>query len=330
MSQEYSAPEGPLVSVITPSLNQGAYIGQTIESVAGQEYANVEHIIVDGGSTDGTLDVIRGYEGAYDLRWVSEPDGGMYEAVNKGLGMARGGILAYLNADDRYFPWTVGTVARQMNAHPGAGFVFGDVFNVEGESRTGAVILYPQFHLGQVRRSGSLGQPAVFWRRSVLEDCGGFDESLRFVADCDYWMRIGARHRGHKVGEVLAIERNHPEAKRFSQRKAVYRELAGVRSRYTRSKGPRHHARVLADRAHAFLWRRYYLSRFLLSYLRRSRLSPNAPYAAFLTGGGDVRVSPGPAFATLLPFTRGRFARGMVRKDLAAPVRGEDGARIRR
>jgi glycosyltransferase involved in cell wall biosynthesis len=311
-----NAPEGPLVSVITPSLNQGAYIGQTLSSVAEQEYSRVEHIIVDGGSTDGTLDVIRSHESVYDMRWVSEPDEGMYEAINKGLRMARGEILAYLNADDRYFPWTISKVVREISAYPEAGFVFGDVFNVEEGANSGAVIFYPPFRLGHVRRSGFLGQPAVFWRRSVLEDCGGFDESLKFVADCDYWMRIGARFQSHKITEVLALERNHPEAKRFARTGDVYKELAEVRSRYSKTKGPGYQARTLANRIHAFLWRRYYFSRFLLSYLLRSWLSSDTPYAAFLTRGGEVRVSTGPVLASLLPLTRGRFAGGMVYKDL--------------
>lgn len=323
MRLEDNALERPLVSVITPSLNQGAYIGQTLSSVAGQEYPRVEHIVVDGGSTDGTLDVVRSHEGRYDMCWVSEPDGGMYEAINKGLRMARGGVLAYLNADDRYFPWTISTVVGEMSAYPEASFVFGDVFNIEEGANSSAVIFYPPFRLGHVRRSGFLGQPAVFWRRSVFEDCGGFDESLKFVADCDYWMRIGARLQSRKIAEALALERIHPEAKRFARTGDVYKELAEVRSRYSKTKGPGYQARTLADRAHAFLWRRYYLSRFLLSYLRRPRLSPDAPYAAFLTRGGEVRVSIGPVLATLLPFTRGRFARGMVYKDLKRRGRSE-------
>ncbi len=321
------APERLLVSVITPSLNQGAYIGQTLSSVAGQEYPRVEHIVVDGGSTDGTLDVIRSHEGAYDMRWLSEPDGGMYEAINKGLRMARGEVLAYLNADDRYFPWTISTAVGEMSAYPGAGFVFGDVFNVEEGATSGTVIFYPPFRLGHVRRSGFLGQPAVFWWRSVLQECGGFDESLKFVADCDYWMRIGARFQSRKIDEALALERNHPEAKRFARTGDVYKELAEVRSRYSKTKGPGYQARVLGDRAHTFLWRRYYFSRFLLSYLRRSRLSPDAPYAAFLTRGGEVRVSIGPVLATLLPFTGGRFSRGMVQKDLTCMGQGERAGR---
>src|SRR5690349_9655830 len=100
----------PLVSIVTPSLNRVDLIESTLRSVRSQSYPNVEHIVVDGGSTDGTLEVLRRYEGTYGLRWMSEPDQGMYDAINKGLAMARGEILAYLNTDDLYLPWTIDTV----------------------------------------------------------------------------------------------------------------------------------------------------------------------------------------------------------------------------
>jgi glycosyltransferase involved in cell wall biosynthesis len=312
------AAKGPLVSIITPSFNQGAYIGQTISSVGQQEYPYVEHIVVDGGSTDGTLDVIRGYEDTYDLRWISEPDGGMYEAINKGLRMASGEILAYLNSDDQYFPWTVSTVVKEMEAHPEAGFVFGDLLTVDEGAERGMLLFYPPFRRGCARRP--LGQPTVFWRRSVFEDCGGFDESLQCAGDYDYWMRIGAHYQARKVNEVLAIERLRSDNKRFAHRETVQRELDKVRYRYKR-----HRIRVLMHRVYLFLSRRYYLSRFLLAYLRRSRLSAqyDLPWAAFLTRDGDVSVSLGVALATLLPLTRCRFTRYMVRKDLAFLQRGQ-------
>ena len=306
----------PLVSVVTPSFNQGAYIGQTIRSVGEQDYPNVEHIIVDGGSTDGTLDVIRAHEDAYGLRWISEPDGGMYEAVNKGLRLARGEFLAYLNSDDRYLPWTLSTVARELQDHPEAGFVFGDIFRVDEGTDSGEMYFYPPFRLGFVRRLGFLGQPAVFWRRGVMDEFGPFDESLKFVADCDYWMRIGGRYGARKIQEVLAIDRNHPEAKREAQTDALYRELREVRSRYVPMEGAAYQIPLLLDRAHGAFWRRYLMLRFLLTYLRRPGAKGGAPYAAFVTRGGKVRVAVGTAVATLLPLTWKRVARGMIRKDL--------------
>ena len=118
----------PLVSIVTPSLNRADLIESTLRSVRSQSYPHVEHIVVDGGSTDGTLAVLRRYEGTYGLRWISEPDHGMYSAINKGLAMARGQVLAYLNSDDLYFPWTVETVVAAFRSHPEADLVHGDVW----------------------------------------------------------------------------------------------------------------------------------------------------------------------------------------------------------
>lgn len=109
----------PLVSIITPSFNQGDFIADNILCIRNQMYKNIEHIIIDGSSTDDTLEVLKKYEGSYNMRWVSEPDNGMYEAVNKGLKMSKGEILAYLNSDDLYLPWTVKVVVRFFQQDPG-------------------------------------------------------------------------------------------------------------------------------------------------------------------------------------------------------------------
>src|SRR5262245_60785129 len=103
---------GLVVSIITPTLNRAPLLEYTLRSVRGQSYANVEHIVVDGKSNDGTRDLLQRYEPTYNLRWTSESDSGMYAAINRGLGMASGDILAYLNSDDLYFPWTLELVAR--------------------------------------------------------------------------------------------------------------------------------------------------------------------------------------------------------------------------
>ena len=107
-------PDQTLVSIVTPTLDRVDLLRHTIESVKRQTHANLEHIIVDGGSTDGTLELLTRYEGSYPMRWVSEPDDGMYQAINKGLRSASGDILAYLNSDDLYFPWTVDTVVEAL------------------------------------------------------------------------------------------------------------------------------------------------------------------------------------------------------------------------
>jgi hypothetical protein len=229
-------PRFPLISVVTPTLNRAHLLRDTIESIRRQAYPNLEHIVIDGGSTDGTLDLLASAEESYPLSWASEPDTGMYNAINKGLSRARGDIVAYLNSDDLYFPWTLATVARAFTTHEDADFVFGDVLSVDDETGAQTPLLMAPFDLGHLRRVGFLCQPAVFWRRRVLEAEGGFDESLRFVADCDYWMRTGARYRYQKINEFLAIQREHAGTLRSTDPR-VWTELATVRARYAHDAG---------------------------------------------------------------------------------------------
>jgi GT2 family glycosyltransferase len=303
------------VSIISPSLNQARYIGEMMTSVRRQTYPHVEHIIVDGGSTDSTLEEIESLQDAYDVRWLIEIDTGMYAAINKGLRMAQGDILAYLNTDDRYWPWTIATVVNAFELRPEASFVFGDMINVQEEAEAVELLLYPPFRFGYVSRFGFLGQPTVFWRRCVFDETGGFDESLRFVADCDYWLRIGKRYRGYKIDEVLAIERDHGAAKRFTHTTAVQEELQRVRAKH----GAAHTGSALVspriDRMHALVWRRWLLARFVMSWLRRRRkaIEPSQPWASFLNGAWPVELSFGRLIASALPGSLAGSGRGMIK-----------------
>jgi len=141
--------EIPLVSIVTASYNQGKFLEETILSVKNQDYSNIEHIIVDGGSTDNTVEILKRYDGTYDMRWVSEADGGMYAAINKGLRLSRGDVLAYLNSDDRYFPWTVAVAVQALQDHPEVGFVFGDTLNVKEGTDSVSLLFYPTFGISR-------------------------------------------------------------------------------------------------------------------------------------------------------------------------------------
>jgi glycosyltransferase involved in cell wall biosynthesis len=291
--------QAPLVSIITPTLNRADFLTQTRLSVARQTYTNVEHIVVDGGSTDGTLDLLRSWKSHHNLRWVSDPDGGMYEAINRGLRMARGEVVAYLNSDDLYFPWTVDTIVRGFQGDARADFVYGDV--VLWDTDRGQTMLHWQmpFNLDFVRRSGVLVQPAVFWRRRVLESDGLFDETLRFVADCEYWMRMGAGHRFVKVDEFLAVERNHLGTLRRLRTDAVQAELTEVRARYIRSTGPANATLLGWHRVRQALRRRYDLLRFIRAS-RGVRSGRRVPWRGFLQSGW-FEVSIPRALGALIP-----------------------------
>ncbi len=276
----------PLVSIVTPTLNRRALLAETLASVSAQSYRNLEHIVVDGGSTDGTLEMLAS---TGSVRWVSEPDGGMYEAINKGLGMANGEILAYLNSDDRYFPWTIETIVEAFARHPDADFIYGDALNV---NVTGGVklILQPPFTADYVRLYGLLCQPTVFWRRAVLEEEGGFDERLQYVADCEYWMRLGDRRRFVHVSEFVAVELDHPSTKRSTGLDALDAELHLVRSRYGNAS--------TRMRVWGAVWYRWNMLRFAVRSGTR-RIRPNGSWRHYLATG--VRVSWLELALTLVP-----------------------------
>ncbi|MBI4261128.1 MAG: glycosyltransferase, partial [Actinobacteria bacterium] len=167
----------PLVSVVTPVLNRRALIERCLRSVSAQSYGAIEHIVVDGGSTDGTVDAIASFQSDKDLRWISRADGGMYEAVNRGLSMARGEIVAYINSDDVYLPWSVEAAVEGLRN--GVDLVFGDLgVLIRGTGRPGfSLQFYPRFDLRYYTYEATLAQPTVFFRRGLLDALGPFDTS---------------------------------------------------------------------------------------------------------------------------------------------------------
>jgi glycosyltransferase involved in cell wall biosynthesis len=297
----------PLVSIVTPTLNQGRFIDATIRSIRGQTYDHVEHIVVDGGSTDQTLDILRTHEGSYPMRWSSEPDRGMYDAVNKGMRQASGEILAYLNSDDLYFPWTIEIVVAYFDRHPETDFVFGDALSIDDETARQELYWTPPFDLGYLREVGFLAQPTVFWRRSAYVCEGEFDDSLRYVADCEYWMRAGAHHRFAKINEFLAVERNHAGAQRLATDGAVWDELDAVRARFRSTKRGRA-VGVPAWLRRAF-WNRVYPLALLFSSWRGARRGPWAN----LRNSGTLEISPMRLLVRTLPRIGARLAGDVVR-----------------
>jgi glycosyltransferase involved in cell wall biosynthesis len=204
----------PRISIVTPSLNQGRYIAQTIESVMAQSYPDVEHIVVDGGSNDGTLDVLARYP---HLRVVSEQDRGHSDAINKGFRMATGSVCSFLNSDDFLAPGALHRVAQEIDSARGHHVVMGRCRFVDEQSRfTG--IEHPcgfESHrrVLEIWKGHSIPQPAVFWAREVWDNCGPMDETVRSAwIDYDLFCRFSRRYRFHVVDQVLAAYRLHPES----------------------------------------------------------------------------------------------------------------------
>lgn len=220
------------LSVVTPSLNQGRYLRDCLESVraaAAQAPSHeVEHIVIDGGSTDGSAGILRNFPG---VRWISEADTGQSNAINKGLSMATGDVLAYLCADDLYEPQSVKRVLDLLAADSSVDVVYADFFFLEGASGRKRRKSAAKFRPDQLRNTNPLGQPAVWWRRRVYEKFGGFDESLHYCMDHEYWLRLGTQVRWHHLAEPLAVSRLHPDAKTASQLPAMWRETAQMLTR---------------------------------------------------------------------------------------------------
>lgn len=209
--------ELPLVSVVSPSYNQGRFIAQAIDSVLSQDYAHIEYLVVDGGSTDETLDILRRY--GERLHWISEPDDGQTAAINKGWRLVHGEVIAWLNADDTYLPGAVKQAASFLQAHPEVDAAYGDCDYTDEEGRTLRPYPTRPYDYVELVRSAFnyIPQPATFIRRRALESVGYLDESLHYVMDLDYWLRLGVQHSIAHLPKRLATLRLHQTAKSIQQ-----------------------------------------------------------------------------------------------------------------
>jgi len=205
-------PQRPLVSIVTPSYNQAAYLEQTLTSVLEQNYPRLEYLVVDGESTDGSVDIIKKYADKL-ASWVSEKDSGQAEAINKGLARASGEIVAWLNSDDFYLPGAVSAAVKAFEAYPDALLVYGDMLAVNEHGETINLLKYRQLTLEDLLCFEIIGQPAVFMRRNALERAGFLDPSYHFMLDHHLWLRIASKGRVLHVEETWSAARFHPEAK---------------------------------------------------------------------------------------------------------------------
>ncbi len=218
----------PSFSVITPSLNQAAFIRATIDSVLGQNYPALDYQVMDGGSTDGTLDILKSYGSS--LKWVSKADRGQAAAINSGWKNTQGEIVAWLNSDDLYRPDALHRVADYFSNHPEIDLVYGDCDLIDPAGRvSGRYPARPYDYLALVRSATNyIPQPAAFIRRRALEAEGMLDESLSYVMDYDFWLRIGLKGAGGYLPASLAALRLHPSAKSVAQLGKFSAELVRI------------------------------------------------------------------------------------------------------
>ena len=222
-----SSTQFPLVTVVTPSLNQGRFIEETILSVLSQDYPNIEYIVVDGGSNDGTIEILRKYEDR--LRWISEQDNGQSHAINKGFRIARGEIISWINSDDIYEPGAVRTAVDYLVSNDHVAMIYGRV-NVIDEvglltdlrREPGEIDLWSLVHCAK-----GIDQASTFFRKSVLEKIGYLDEKLHWSMDWDLWVRIGSHFIIKDIDFVFAKIRLYSGNKTASG--GVKRFIEGVR-----------------------------------------------------------------------------------------------------
>lgn len=298
----------PLVSIVTPSYNQGQFIEQTILSIKSQSYPNIEHIVIDGGSQDQTLDILRQHEGTYNMRWFSESDTGMYNAINKGFRHAKGEILAYLNSDDNYMPWSVEVSVDSFIRHPDVDLVYGGLIKQPVMNKSQQIGLILPATTGLLKRGQYLEQPTAFWRRRVYEKLGGFSENFVCAGDIDFWRRAVPFFKFIQIREVMAIEQAHSKRLSVIKLEQVAEEMKKLddihlpelksNSRFNLFKKIRD---VFGIKIEGLI--------FIFSYLMRNKIKKDLPYARLFGVINFIIKNPINYIVGCIPF----FNRGFKR-----------------
>ena len=224
----------PKVSIVTPSYNQAKFLERTILSVLNQNYPNLEYVIIDGGSTDGSVEIIKKYE-EYLAYWISEPDKGQADAINKGFKTFKGKIFAYLNSDDTYCDGTLRKVVDYFGNHPDVYLVYGDYVLIDAQDN---VIKYKkeiEFDYNVLLYGFSyIPQPTVFFKREVLSEIGFLDTRLECAMDYDYWLRVAKEYNIKHIPSYLANFRIHEGSKTQNETALSKKEALFLREKYTR------------------------------------------------------------------------------------------------
>jgi glycosyltransferase involved in cell wall biosynthesis len=213
----------PAISIVTPSFNQAKFIERTIRSVLDQEIGALEYFIADGGSIDGTLEVIRKYDDR--LSYVSEKDNGQAAAVNKGIHATTGDIIGWLNSDDIYYPGTLSTVVDYFARHPETEVVYGEANHIDENDAVLEPYYAEDWNYERLKEVCFLCQPAVFFRRRIVDEAGLLDEALHYCMDYDYWLRLGKRTPFARIRKGFAGSRMYRENKTLGSRVPVHGEI---------------------------------------------------------------------------------------------------------
>lgn len=205
----------PSLSVVTPSYNQAAFLKQTMDSVLSQSIPDMEYIVMDGASTDGSAELIRSYADRLTL-WRSERDRGQADAVNKGVAASTGEIIGWLNSDDLYLPGAAGKAMQYLAGHPDVDAVYGDVLSIDAAGKLINVMKFRQYSYEDLMSFHVISQPGVFFRRSAWDRAGGLDLSYHYLLDHRLWLRMFAEAKFVYISEPLAAARYHEGAKNIA------------------------------------------------------------------------------------------------------------------
>lgn len=264
--------EMPLVSVVTPSYNQGRYIEATLESVMQQDYPNLEHIVVDGGSADGTLEILKRYQELYGLLWTSQPDRGQSDAINQGFGRAKGAVIGWLNSDDVYVSRNVvRDVVNAFSANPQTGVVYGDHIALDADNLVLSLArIHPRFDRERLLRLHRLSQPATFYRADALHG-QTLDDACELAMDYDLHLRLAGdgvvfRH----LAAPLAGFRITPDTKTSARYPEQLQETYAIRRRHGYRPSLRWRLREVLDKAVYLYLRLSGVGRLLKLYGRRN------------------------------------------------------------
>jgi glycosyltransferase involved in cell wall biosynthesis len=221
----------PLVTVVTPSYNQSAYLEETILSVLEQDYKNIQYVVIDGGSSDGSVDILEKYEGRIS-HWISEKDRGQTDAINKGFALAEGEIICWLNSDDTFLPNAVSQAVEYLSDHPDVGLVYGDANYIDGHSSVIGKFPAAQTSLKKLKRGYvHIPQQASFFRKPLWDQVGPLDPKYFFAMDYDLWVRLASVSRIVYLPRTWANFRLHADAKTISADDRCWPEMIKVHNR---------------------------------------------------------------------------------------------------
>ncbi|MDF1593148.1 MAG: glycosyltransferase family 2 protein [Desulfobacterales bacterium] len=236
--------QSPKVSIITPSYNQGQFIEETIQSVLGQDYPNIEYLIVDGGSNDNTIDILKQYLGR--LKWISEKDKGQADAINKGIKKTSGEIVCWLNSDDTILPGAVSKAVNLFVSNPEIKLVYGKSYFTDQEGNINGSYPTEKFDFQRLAMFNFISQPSVFFKRDAYDKVGGLNAQLNYSLDYDLWIKIGKEFQTKYLEKYLSCYRLHESSKTVDKNQALHSHKEGIAVVYS------HYGWVPANRLYGY------------------------------------------------------------------------------